>query len=29
MVQTVSELDSSEETLILGESLPSGLRLIG
>lgn len=28
MVQTVTELDSSEESLIFGESLPPGLRLV-
>ena len=29
MVQEVTELDSSEEALIFGESLPPGLRLVG
>ncbi len=29
MVQTLTELDSSDESLLFGESLPPGLRLIG
>jgi len=29
MVQTVTELDSADESLVFGESLPPGLRLLG